>query len=62
MVFSGYRLVRDAVRSGKPVFLINRGKTRADDLVDAHLHDDCGPLLTAATKQLENPSRDPIAM
>ena len=62
MVFSGYRLVRDAVRAGKPVLLINRGKTRADDLVDTHLHDDCGQLLTAATNQLENPSGDQVAM
>jgi NAD-dependent SIR2 family protein deacetylase len=33
MVWSGYRFVREAVRSGKPVVAINQGRTRADDLL-----------------------------
>jgi NAD-dependent SIR2 family protein deacetylase len=31
-VYSGYRLCKWAVQSEKPVFLINPGHTRADDL------------------------------
>lgn len=62
MVFSGFRLVRDAVRAGKPVFLINRGKTRADHLVSTHLHTDCGSLLTAAAEQLESENRDQVIL
>ncbi|WP_019140043.1 NAD-dependent protein deacetylase [Noviherbaspirillum massiliense] len=33
MVFSGYRLCRDAAVSGKPVAAVNMGKTRADHLL-----------------------------
>lgn len=32
MVFSGYRFAREAARRRLPVYIINRGKTRADDL------------------------------
>ncbi|WP_355660732.1 NAD-dependent protein deacetylase [Halomonas salifodinae] len=32
MVYSGFRLVRQAARAGKPVACLNRGRTRADDL------------------------------
>ena len=56
MVYSGFRLVRDAARSGKPVMAINRGKTRADDLIDIRLNEDCGPLLAAAVEQIASNS------
>ena len=52
MVYSGFRLVRDAARSGLPVFLLNRGKTRADDLISLRLDGDCGTALTAALECL----------
>ena len=32
MVFSGFRFARAAARFGLPLFIINRGKTRADEL------------------------------
>jgi NAD-dependent SIR2 family protein deacetylase len=32
MVFSGYRFARAAARLGVPIAILNRGKTRADDL------------------------------
>ena len=52
MVYSGFRLVRDAVQSGLPVMLINQGKTRADTLVENRLYGDCGPLLATAVEQV----------
>lgn len=36
-VLSGYRICRMAVEAGKPVAAINRGKTRADDLLSLKL-------------------------
>ena len=64
MVFSGYRLVRDAVRAGRPVFLLNRGKTRADDLITMRLDADCGPALARAVDSLsvEGPPPEPVVM
>lgn len=64
MVFSGFRLVRDAVAAGLPVLLINQGKTRADELIDLRLRGDCGSLLSAALETLapDAPNRDPVAM
>ena len=55
MVYSGFRLVRDAARLKLPVFVINRGKTRADELIDCKLEQDCGAALSAATAKL-NPA------
>lgn len=52
MVYSGFRLVRDAARAGLPIFLLNRGKTRADDLISMRLEADCGPALTDAVGSL----------
>lgn len=45
MVFSGYRFVREAVRLGKPVALVNRGRTRADEEVGLKLDASCGQAL-----------------
>ncbi len=47
MVFSGYRLVRRAVEGGKPVALLTRGLTRADDLATHRWAVDCGALAHA---------------
>ncbi len=44
-VFSGFRFVRRAVELGLPVAAINRGKTRADDLFDVSVREDCGAAL-----------------
>ena len=48
MVWSGFRFVREAARNGLPIMAINRGRTRADDLITHKLDDDCGALLDAA--------------
>jgi len=48
MVYSGFRFVREAVRVGLPVAAVNLGATRADDLLDLKLVEDCGSALAAA--------------
>lgn len=45
-VWSGYRFAVRAHESGKPVVIINRGETRADDLATLKVEDDCGKVLT----------------
>ena len=46
MVYSGYRFVRRAVELGLEVVAINRGVTRADDLLSMKIEHDCGEVLT----------------
>ena len=48
MVFSGLRFPRRAHELGKPIAIVNRGKTRADDLATLRLDADCGAVLNAA--------------
>lgn len=48
MVYSGFRFVREAARIGLPIAAVNRGKTRADDLLDFKLEQDCGRALAGA--------------
>lgn len=45
MVFSGLRFVRQAVELGKPVAIVNQGRTRADDVATLRIDADCGELL-----------------
>ncbi len=52
MVYSGFRLVRDAVAAGKPVVAINLGRTRADDLLAHHWREDCAHALPALVRAL----------
>ena len=47
MVYSGYRFVEDAVASGKPVVVVNRGRTRADAVLTLKLELDVGTALMA---------------
>lgn len=47
MVFSGFRFVRQAHQAGKTIAILNRGKTRADDLADLRINDDCTAMLAA---------------
>ena len=44
-VFSSFRLVRHALSKNLPVFLINLGETRADDLITYKIHDRCAQIL-----------------
>ncbi|MGY6554288.1 MAG: NAD-dependent protein deacetylase [Wenzhouxiangella sp.] len=58
VVMSGYRIVREAVAAGKPVAAVNRGRTRADDLLRFKLDADCCeilPRLAAAAGMLVEP-------
>lgn len=56
-VFSGYRFCRLAAEAGQPIALLNRGRTRADDLAALKLDTACGPTLTAALALLEGRPR-----
>lgn len=48
MVYSGYRFVRSAHAAGIPVALLNRGRTRADDLAALKLDAGCAAALAVA--------------
>ena len=48
MVFSGYRFARSASASGKPIAIVNRGTTRADDLATCKMTGDCAAVLSQA--------------
>jgi NAD-dependent SIR2 family protein deacetylase len=48
MVYSGYRFVRQAHEAGLPIALVNRGRTRADELAGLKIEHDVGATLTAA--------------
>ena len=48
MVFSGFRFARRAGELGKPVAIVNRGRTRADDIAGLKVEDDCSQVLPAA--------------
>lgn len=52
MVFSGFRFCRLAHALGKPVLIVNRGATRADDLATLKLADDCEPVLAHLANRL----------
>ena len=47
MVYSGYRFAIAAQRLGKPLAAINRGVTRADDLLDLKIDADCADALAS---------------
>lgn len=46
MVFSGFRFARRARETGKPIAIINRGRTRADDIAAVKVDADCGKVLS----------------
>ncbi len=52
MVFSGYRFARAAARIGKPVALINLGRTRADGEVSLKVTAPCGDVLADLAQRL----------
>jgi NAD-dependent SIR2 family protein deacetylase len=51
-VFSGFRFCRAASRQGIPVALINRGRTRADELATCAVDANCADALQQLTKLL----------
>jgi NAD-dependent SIR2 family protein deacetylase len=54
MAYSGYRFCERAHAAGKPIVAINRGRTRADNLLALKVDADCGATLTALVRQLAN--------
>ena len=52
MVYSGFRFCRWAAAQGKPIAVINQGKTRADGLVALKLSLPCDELLPALVSHL----------
>lgn len=50
MVFSGFRFARAAARLAVPIVVLNRGKTRADDMAALRLDGNVGELLEGALR------------
>jgi NAD-dependent SIR2 family protein deacetylase len=55
-VFSGYRFVRHAAALGIPVAIVNRGRTRGDDLASLKVDGGCSELLILLTSELAGAS------
>lgn len=53
MVYSGYRFAVAASKVGKPIAILNRGRTRADHLATLRLRGDCGDLLSTTAAALD---------
>ena len=51
-VFSGFRFVRHAVALGVPVAIINRGRTRGDELATVKIDTGCSPMLALLADEL----------
>ncbi len=51
-VYSGYRFVRHAAALGIPVAIINRGRTRGDDLAAVKVDNGCSPMLALLADEL----------
>ena len=52
MLFSGYRFARQADEQRKPIAIVNKGHTRADDLATLKVEADCGDVLAGAAALL----------
>jgi NAD-dependent SIR2 family protein deacetylase len=52
MVFSGYRFARAASRRNIPIAVINRGRTRADELATLKVEENIGDVLTRVVAAL----------
>jgi NAD-dependent SIR2 family protein deacetylase len=48
MVYSGFRFVKQAHERGLPIAIVNRGRTRGDELAELKVEEDVGAALTAA--------------
>jgi NAD-dependent SIR2 family protein deacetylase len=51
-VYSGYRFVRHAAAHRIPVAIINRGRTRGDDLATVKVDNGCSPMLALLADEL----------
>lgn len=52
MVYSGFRFAREAAQRGLPIAAVNRGKTRADELLALKVEKDCAAALGAVVAAL----------
>ena len=52
MVYSGFRFVRLAHEAGLPIAIVNRGRTRGDDLAELKIEGDVGSTLSDAVGAL----------
>jgi len=53
MVYSAFRFCRAAAETGKPILIVNRGRTRADDLAACKVAADCARVLERLLARLE---------
>lgn len=53
MVFSGYRFARRAGELGTPLAIVNRGRTRADDIAALRIDADCVEVLPPAVASID---------
>jgi NAD-dependent SIR2 family protein deacetylase len=53
MVYSGFRFVREAAQMGMPLAALNRGRTRADELLQHKFELDCAAALEAVLLRLD---------
>ncbi|PEG37460.1 NAD-dependent deacetylase [Mycolicibacterium agri] len=51
-VFSGFRFVRHAAARGMPIAIVNRGRTRGDELATVKLDAGCSPTLVLLADEL----------
>jgi NAD-dependent SIR2 family protein deacetylase len=51
-VFSGYRFVRHAAAIGSPIAIVNRGRTRGDELASVKVDGGCSELLSLLASEL----------
>jgi NAD-dependent SIR2 family protein deacetylase len=51
-VYSGYRFVRHAAAHGLPIAVINRGRTRGDDLATVKIDNGCSEMLALLADEL----------
>jgi len=60
MVYSGFRFVRQAHDAGLPIAIVNRGRTRGDELATMKIEGDVGAVLMEAVGErptIESPQR-----
>ncbi|NVJ59401.1 MAG: NAD-dependent protein deacetylase [Gammaproteobacteria bacterium] len=53
MVYSGYRFCKLAHQNHKPLLIVNRGKTRADELATQKITAECGELLSSIVEHFD---------
>ncbi|MGV9540046.1 NAD-dependent protein deacetylase [Nocardia beijingensis] len=59
-VMSGLRFVRHAAKRGRPVVIVNRGRTRGDELAALTLDAGCSTVLSALAERVDG-TRVPVA-